>query len=264
MPKIVKTAILVLSFSGLFFVSGEVPLSAAMSEAQSKARQEVYKAFAERRIGVEGLQKYISEINKDDESADRIFKELSAGKEEKPQGIPEVKINYKRSTSGRNARTAVWIEDSNGKLITTLYRSVGGVIKPFPVRLIKWEAKTGKLSDNASDVNTSATYNGGSAGQAYTFTWNCRDSWGKLVPDGEYFYKVENARYYAPPIKTQSNLSSGKIIKGKETYSSQGSIDDTPPALLTSLSAVFKLRRPGDAGNETEKPAAVKEEDKFE
>ena len=66
----------------------------------------------------------------------------------------KITITYTRSSEGKNTykgktyytpyRVAVWIEDSDGKLLKTLYRSVGGKIEPFPARLEHWEKKSGK------------------------------------------------------------------------------------------------------------------------
>ncbi len=228
---------------------------AQVSDMQQKARREVYKALADKKITASEMGAYIEEINKGDDAALLAMRKLEgfvppAETPSASAGTPEVKITYTRSAVGRNARTAVWIEDSSGRYIKTLYRSVGGTINPFPVHLLKWEKAAGKISDNQPDAYTGATYSGGSSGSTYTFTWDCRNSFGSLVPDGEYVYKVENARYYAPPLRPQSNISSGRIKKGAVPDKSEGDIDNTPPALLSSLSAEFRLKKAG----ESEKP----------
>ncbi len=268
----VKTKIAAATAFAILFLLLSATARAQVSEIQQKARREVYKALDNKKISASEMAAYIGEINKGDAAALLAIKRLAgyvpaAETPAAAAGIPEVKITYIRSGAGRNARTAVWIEDSSGKYIKTLYRSVGGTINPFPVHLQKWEKAAGKISDNQPDAYTGATYSGGSSGSTYTFTWDCRNSFGSIVPDGEYVYKVENARYYAPPLRPQSNISSGRIKKGAVTEKSEGDIDNTPPALLSSLFAEFRLKKAG----ESEKPPlpaapASKEEkpDKFQ
>ena len=241
--------------------------SAQVSEVQQKARREVYRALADKKISALEMSAYIEEINKGDEAALLAIKKLEGyvPPAEAPAvsaGIPEVKITYTRSGAGRNARTAVWIEDSSGRYIKTLYRSAGGAINPFPARLLKWEQATGKISDNQPDAYTGATYSGGNAGSTYTFTWDCRNSYGSIVPDGEYVYKVETSRYYAPPLRPQSNLSSGRIKKGPVPDKRDGEIDNTPPALLSSLSAEFRLKKIGELEKPLPPAAPVSKEEK--
>ncbi len=240
---------------------------AQVSDIQQKARKEVYKALGDKKISASEMGAYIEEINKGDEAALLAMKKLEgyvppAEGPSSSAGIPEVKITYTRSAVGRNARTAVWIEDSSGRHIKTLYRSVGGTINPFPVHLLKWEKAAGKISDNQPDAYTGATYSGGSSGSTYTFTWDCRNSYGSVVSDGEYVYKVENARYYAPPLRPQSNISSGRIRKGAVQDKSLGDIDNTPPALLSSLSAEFRLKKQGEAEKPLSPAAPASKEEK--
>ena len=240
---------------------------AQVSDIQQKARREVYKALGDKKISAAEMGAYIEEINKGDETALLAMKKLEgyvppAEAPAASAGIPEVKITYTRSGAGRNARTAVWIEDSSGRYIKTLYRSTGGIINPFPARLLKWEQAAGKISDNQPDAYTGATYSGGNASSTYTFTWDCRNSYGSIVPDGEYVYKVENSRYYAPPLRPQSNLSSGRIKKGPIPEKRDGEIDNTPPALLSSLSAEFRLKNAGEAGKPVSPAAPVSKEEK--
>ncbi len=163
-----------------------------------------------------------------------------------------ITITYKRSSDGKRVskdgtyllgyRTAVWIEDSKGKLIRTLYRSVGGKINPFPAHLVNWENKSGKISDNTPDTYTGATVQGGKAETSYVFTWDCKDEKGRLVPDGKYKYFVEAALYWRNrgASGAQSSLNSGEIEKGKKMNISTGTLDASGPAVLSSLGAKFE------------------------
>ena len=185
-----------------------------------------------------------------------FFEELAESSSPKKQA-GTITVNYRRSSEGKwkskneyfytSYRTAVWIEDSMGRLIKTLYRSVGGKIEPFPVHLVNWEKKSGKISDNTPDTYTGASIKGGRSETSYTFTWDCKDIKGRLVPDGKYNYYVEVARYYQndnnSPFRRggpQSSLNSGVIEKSSKRSASIGVLDSFPPAILESLSAKFE------------------------
>ena len=152
----------------------------------------------------------------------------------------KVTITYTRANNitSRPPRTAVWIENSSGTLVKTLYRSVGGVITPFPVHLDNWEAKSGIISDNTPDTYTSASVNGGKANTTFNFVWDCKDKNNVTVSDGIYYYRVEIARYDTthPP---NTSYNSGMITKGASTSTTSGTIQTQTPTLLTAISATF-------------------------
>ncbi|MEI6846022.1 MAG: DUF2271 domain-containing protein [Candidatus Firestonebacteria bacterium] len=189
------------------------------------------------------------------------LKNNPVGETEKTTGTPvstpgKLTITYTRSSEGKNTyknqtyykpyRVAVWIEDAGGKLLKTLYRSVGGKIDPFPVPLENWEKKSGKISNNTPDAYTGASSKGGTPEKNYSFSWDFKDEDGNIFPDGSYIYCVEVARYYQngkqAPWRSggpKSSLNSGVIKKGKFVSFSSGRLDSYYPPTLTSLSASF-------------------------
>lgn len=149
-------------------------------------------------------------------------------------------IHYTRSANDYSAtnaqRTAVWIENMQGILIKTLYRSVGGSFDNT-TRLVNWESKSGKQSNNTTDTYTSATTNGGSKNQSYQFSWDMKDSSGNIVPDGDYRISIEVSRY--------SNFDTayyGMMIVRKGTQPFDQTI--TPPSfppmdMLSSIRGIY-------------------------
>jgi hypothetical protein len=76
---------------------------------------------------------------------------------------------------------AIWVSDGSGKLVKTL--EVKGA--KYGKHLRRWVAKAGT---NELHAVTGATLK---VHQTHTVTWDCRDSKGNVVPDGEYRINVE-------------------------------------------------------------------------
>jgi hypothetical protein len=89
---------------------------------------------------------------------------------------------------GPNNYTAIWVEDSKGKFIKTLYVTTAGAKKPSRrTWLTEWTLKT---TSNTVDAKTGAT------AEAYGLlagTWDGKDVNGILVADGTYTLRMELA-----------------------------------------------------------------------
>lgn len=78
---------------------------------------------------------------------------------------------------------AVWITNSSGTYINTLERKAVTRISSIPL----WVSKATGGTTNTDGI-TGATIN---AFSTHTYTWNCKDKSGNIVPDGNYTFWVE-------------------------------------------------------------------------
>ncbi len=105
---------------------------------------------------------------------------------------------------------AIWIEDANGFVITRIRRA--DKRKQY---LYTWNTKSG---GNVTDATTGATL---SSHQTHSVAWNCKDSDGNLVPDGEYHVYVEFTEEHA-----QGPMRKVSFTKGSEPVSLTPADDD--------------------------------------
>lgn len=129
-------------------------------------------------------------------------------------------------THGSN-QIAVWIEDTKGKLICTLFAThftaTGGYLKR-PVSLSEWTEKSDLKNATKQEVDaiTGATPPSGTQ----TLTWNCKDKTGKTVPDGTYIVRME-----ANILDTDKMFFTGKIQIGGKDEQTKGEITFSKPGL---------------------------------
>ncbi len=103
-------------------------------------------------------------------------------------------------------QTAVWIEDTNGKYIKTIYVSgFSGFVKEKQANLSEW-AEASQFKD--VDAVTAASIDVGH----HIYLWDLKDSKDKKVKNGEYIVKIETA--YWPSMEYQ--LSSARIKIGEK------------------------------------------------
>ena len=143
----------------------------------------------------------------------------------------EVLINftYAATSGGRvhNPYTAVWIEDTNGSLVSVV--AAWYLQEPKGQRwlneLRRWYSIGGV---EASSAVTGATRPAGD----FSLTWNGTDLNGNPVPAGEYVVLIEAAREKGPY----------ELVTGSLTVSDQGfSADFTPQGELTAASVELKV-----------------------
>ena len=105
-------------------------------------------------------------------------------------------------------QTAVWIEDSQGKFVKTVYVSgFSGFVKEKQVNLPKW-SKSSEFGD--VDGVTGASIDLGH----HLYVWDVKDSSGKMVKPGNYSIKVETT--FWPSMKYQVTSTSVKVGSGKD------------------------------------------------
>ena len=137
-------------------------------------------------------------------------------------GDLEISFNYDKKPGAGSNQYAVWIENSQGQVVKTLFvtqftskgRSRGGAKAERgytfrPTCMPTWvkHVDAENLSDEQMDAFTGATP---ASSGVQTFIWDFTDQAGKPVPAGEYRFYVE-ATYNGPSIVTYSGtVSSGQ------------------------------------------------------
>lgn len=108
------------------------------------------------------------------------------------QGILEISFEYTQQKTIASNQFALWIEDSQGSLVKTLYvtRFTGqGGYKRRPESLPEWVKKADPSSWPKELIDAVATATPKSGLQVYT--WDGRDEAGNLVAPGEYRFVLE-------------------------------------------------------------------------
>ena len=142
-----------------------------------------------------------------------------------PKG-PKLIISYTLHRISRMAsnQIAVWIEDSSGKLVRTLYvtnfTAKGGYARRAEsldtwVKKADWENAT----KDQVDAISGATQSPGKK----SITWDCRDSNGKIVPKGKYFYNIEGNIYWDNKVFVK-----GEILIGDKKINSKADLIYVP------------------------------------
>ncbi len=131
----------------------------------------------------------------------------------------QVSFNYQRQPGPGSNQYAVWIEDSEGKVVRTLFvtsyttkgrtrageQPVRGYVKR-PACVPTWvkTAKAAALSDQQLDAFTGATPQ--TSGQQ-TFTWDFTDQQDQPVPAGNYRLQVEATLFGPSTVLYTGNFS---------------------------------------------------------
>lgn len=155
------------------------------------------------------------------------------------QNVPEKKltVSYTWSriqTHGSN-QIAVWIEDTKGNYVCTLFAThfttAGGYIKR-PLSLSEWTAKFNiqKASKEEVDAISGATPKSGEQ----VLTWNGKDKTGKALSPGEYIVRME-----ANIMDADKMYFKAKIKIGGSNQRTEGEITYSNPS-LASGNVLFK------------------------
>lgn len=115
-----------------------------------------------------------------------------------------VEFTYAAASSGRvhNPYVAVWVEDLDGNLVTTLgvWYEQSGKGTRWISDLLQWSSISGGSADASV---TGATRTPGT----YTLAWDGTDDSGALVAEGDYVLFVESAREHGPYQITSSTIT---------------------------------------------------------
>lgn len=139
-------------------------------------------------------------------------------KENNKQGAPgTLKIVFDFNRGGiASSQYAIWIEDSNGKLVKNIYvtkfTADGGYMRRedcLPTWVYK--ANPEKFSMGYTDAFSGATPKSGKQ----TYYWNGTSDRGEILPAGEYYFYIECNLHW-----DQTVLYTGKVDLGGEEQSS--------------------------------------------
>ena len=140
-----------------------------------------------------------------------------------------ISFTWSRIQSYGTNQIAIWIEDTKGNHISTLfatrYTANGGYIKR-PLSLSEWTAKFDlkNASKEQIDAVTGATPPSGKQ----IFTWNGKDKSGKVVPTGTYIVRMEANIHDADKM-----FFKGEIHTGGSDEQTKGEITFSSPSLST-------------------------------
>ena len=153
----------------------------------------------------------------------------------------EISFNYTKQSGFSSNQFAVWIENSSGEFIKTIYATnftARGGWEKRPVSISEWVKKSGLAKLNKTEIDTfaGATPKEG----AIKYFWNCTDKTGKPVADGEYKFflegtlRGENKVIYSGIIKI-GNEKNEAIVK--TDYFGNGA--EKEKSMLGAVKAVF-------------------------
>jgi hypothetical protein len=132
--------------------------------------------------------------------------------------VVELTFTFTRQGGAASNQFAVWIEDTEGKYIKSLYATrytANGGYSRRPSSIPAWVLKSGlsNMTKPQVDAITGATPQTG----ALTYTWDGTDSRGAVLPAGDYILVLEgtlrweNQVYYMAPITIGKGSMTSKI-----------------------------------------------------
>jgi hypothetical protein len=130
-----------------------------------------------------------------------------------------VQFDYTWMSTQASNQVAVWVEDTSGHVVKTLYVSdFTGARRGYRARadaLPHWiaAADPDAMSDDTLDAVSSATLQDG----RQSFVWDLMDSKGKAVPQGQYTVKVEGTLYWSSNVVYSGTIDTGKAQNGAIT-----------------------------------------------
>lgn len=156
-------------------------------------------------------------------------------------GELEITLNYKKIDDIASNQFAVWIEDSSGKVVRTLFVTSFTADGGWEFRedaLTVWVERSGMGSENAPDIDTFSGATPKSGPQSYI--WDCTDLEGQPVPAGEYHFFVDATIFWE-----DAALFEGTIVLGGEEATAVAepvfSNDEAAASdMITDVSATYR------------------------
>jgi len=144
----------------------------------------------------------------------------SAAAQQKAQTNPtlEVTFTFTRQSGSASNQYAVWIENTEGEYIKTLYATrytANGGFSIRPTSLPVWvkQSELAKMTKEQVDAVSTATPKTGNV----TYAWDGTDSKGAALPTGDYVLVIEgtlrweNQVYYRAPISLGKGAMTPKV-----------------------------------------------------
>ena len=144
------------------------------------------------------------------------------------QAAVELSFSFTRQSGSATNQYAVWIEDSQGKLVKTLYAtrwtaSGGWSRRPTSIPMWVKQSNLSQMTRAQADAVSSATPVTG----VRTYTWDGTDSRGSAVPAGYYTLIIEgtlrweNLVYYRAPFRLGQGPATPQI---NTEYTGEGAV----------------------------------------
>ena len=164
----------------------------------------------------------------------------------------ELSFNYEKQGGAGSNQWAVWIENSKGEVVRTLYvssfttkgrgsangqRRRGYTFRPTCVPTWVKNAKAEEMTDEQIDAITGATP---SASGKQTYTWDFKDAQGKTVPVGEYKICLEATLYFESIILYSGTFSTKDKAGEIALTSTLTQEDEQHKNMITGVAAALK------------------------
>ena len=164
----------------------------------------------------------------------------------------ELSFNYEKQGGAGSNQWAVWIENSKGEVVRTLYvssfttkgrgsangqRRRGYTFRPTCVPTWVKNAKAEEMTDEQIDAITGATP---SASGQQTYTWDFKDAQGKAVPAGEYKICLEATLYFESIILYSGTFSTKDKAGEIALTSTLTQEDEQHKNMITGVAAALK------------------------
>ena len=159
----------------------------------------------------------------------------------------ELSFNYQKQSGAGSNQWAVWIENSEGKVVRTLTvtsftsKGRGGrrgyTFRPTCVPTWVKNAKAEEMTDEQIDAVTGATP---SQSGIQTYTWDFKDADGKEVPAGDYKICFEATLYFNSILLYIGSLSTKDKAGDIKLTSTLTEEDEQHKNMITEVKAVLK------------------------
>ena len=164
----------------------------------------------------------------------------------------ELSFNYEKQGGAGSNQWAVWIENSKGEVVRTLYvssfttkgrgsangqRRRGYTFRPTCVPTWVKNAKAEEMTDEQIDAITGATP---SASGKQTYTWDFKDAQDKAVPAGEYKICLEATLYFESIILYSGTFSTKDKAGEIALTSTLTQEDEQHKNMITGVAAALK------------------------
>lgn len=159
----------------------------------------------------------------------------------------ELSFNYQKQSGAGSNQYAVWIENSDGKVVRTLMvtsftsKGRGGrrgyTFRPTCVPTWVKNAGAEQMSDEQIDGVTGATP---SQSGVQTYTWDFKDDQGKDVPAGDYKICLEATLYFNSVILYTGTFSTKDKAGDIKLTSTLTEEDEQHKNMITDVKAALK------------------------
>ena len=157
-----------------------------------------------------------------------------------------IRLNFERSSTIASNQYAVWIENSVGEVVRTLYVSnftANGGYQRREDCVPTWvaHAHPAQMSTDELDAVSGATPRSGQ----HSYTWNGKDEHGNTVADGEYRIYVEGTLYWSSTVLYSGVVRWGgdsQTIQLKPTFSEEAATNRDMITVVTAEYAAMSAK----------------------